>query len=209
MDIVEIGNGGGSIAWIDDAGSLKVGPQSAGAVPGPVAYGQGGTEPTTTDANLITVRLAPENFDYPVDLEHVKKVMEEKVAKHFGLSVEEASLGIIRIANANMLNALRLISVRKGHDPRDFTLVAFGGGGSMHAPALARELGVKKVIVPVAAPVFSAWGMLMTDLRHDYIETRIQRLDEADVRTLNRLWAQMEEDSPFSSIAKKDFPKNA
>ena len=206
VDIVEIGNGGGSIAWIDDAGSLKVGPQSAGAVPGPVAYGQGGTEPTTTDANLITGRLAPENFDYPVDLEHVKKVMEEKVAKHFGLSVEEASLGIIRIANANMLNALRLISVRKGHDPRDFTLVAFGGGGSMHAPALARELGVKKVIVPVAAPVFSAWGMLMTDLRHDYIETRIQRLDEADVRTLNRLWAQMEE-TAVQQYREEGFPK--
>jgi len=206
VDIVEIGNGGGSIAWIDDAGSLKVGPQSAGAVPGPVAYGQGGTEPTTTDANLITGRLAPENFDYPVDLEHVKKVMEEKVAKHFGLSVEEASLGIIRIANANMLNALRLISVRKGHDPRDFTLVAFGGGGSMHAPALARELGVKKVIVPVAAPVFSAWGMLMTDLRHDYIETHIQRLDEVDVQALNRLWAKME-DTAVQQYREEGFPK--
>lgn len=144
VDIVEIGNGGGSIAWIDGAGSLKVGPQSAGALPGPVAYGQGGTEPTTTDANLITGRLSPENFDYEVDLDKVKAAIKEKVADHFEMTVEEAALGIIRIANSNMLNALKLISVRKGHNPREFSLVAFGGGGSMHAPALAKELGVKK-----------------------------------------------------------------
>ncbi|WP_370222344.1 hydantoinase/oxoprolinase family protein [Cytobacillus sp.] len=192
VDIVEIGNGGGSIAWIDGAGSLKVGPQSAGALPGPVAYGQGGTEPTTTDANLLTGRLSPENFDYEVDLEKVKAAIKEKVADHFEMTVEEAALGIIRIANSNMLNALKLISVRKGHNPREFSLVAFGGGGSMHAPALAKELGVKKVIVPVASSVFSAWGMLMTDLRHDYIQTYIRRINELDPAELNNEWNSIE-----------------
>ncbi|MFF2445548.1 hydantoinase/oxoprolinase family protein [Neobacillus sp. NPDC058068] len=192
VDIVEIGNGGGSIAWIDGAGSLKVGPQSAGALPGPVAYGQGGTEPTTTDANLVTGRLSPENFDYKVDLDKVKAAIKEKVADHFGLSVEEAALGIIRIANSNMLNALKLISIRKGHNPREFSLVAFGGGGSMHAPALAKELGVKKVIVPVASSVFSAWGMLMTDLRHDYIKTYIRRFNQVDLTELNQEWNSLE-----------------
>ncbi|UYG95351.1 hydantoinase/oxoprolinase family protein [Cytobacillus firmus] len=192
VDIVEIGNGGGSIAWIDGAGSLKVGPQSAGALPGPVAYGQGGTEPTTTDANLITGRLSPENFDYEVDLDKVKAAIKEKVADHFGMSVEDAALGIIRIANSNMLNALKLISVRKGHNPREFSLVAFGGGGSMHAPALAKELGVKKVIVPIASSVFSAWGMLMTDLRHDYIQTYIRRLNQLDPSELNKEWNSIE-----------------
>jgi len=192
VDIVEIGNGGGSIAWIDGAGSLKVGPQSAGALPGPVAYGQGGTKPTTTDANLVTGRLSPENFDYEVDLEKVRAAIKEKVADHFGVSVEEAALGIIRIANSNMLNALKLISIRKGHNPREFSMVAFGGGGSMHAPALAKELGVKKVIVPVAASVFSAWGMLMTDLRHDYIQTYIRRLNQIDLSELNHEWKALE-----------------
>ncbi|WP_088032187.1 hydantoinase/oxoprolinase family protein [Evansella clarkii] len=186
VDIVEIGNGGGSIAWIDDGGSLRVGPKSAGALPGPVAYGRGGEEPTTTDANLVVGRLSPANFDNDVDMEKVKQAITEKIAKPFSTTVEEAALGIIRIANSNMLNALKLISVRKGYDPREFTLVAFGGGGSMHAPALAKELGVNKVIVPVGASVFSAWGMLMTDLRHDYIQTYIRRVEGIDFSELNK-----------------------
>lgn len=192
VDIVEIGNGGGSIAWIDEGGSLRVGPQSAGALPGPIAYGKGGTEPTTTDANLVVGRLSPKNFDSEVDMEQVKKAIGEKIAKHFDTSVDEAALGIIRIANSNMLNALKLISVRKGYDPRDFALVAFGGGGSMHAPALAKELGVRKVIVPVATSVFSAWGMLMTDLRHDYIQTFIRRVEGIDFDELNKTLGNQE-----------------
>nr|WP_259545687.1 hydantoinase/oxoprolinase family protein [Heyndrickxia oleronia] len=192
VDIVEIGNGGGSIAWIDDAGSLKVGPHSAGALPGPVAYGQGGTEPTTTDANLLTGRLSPKNFDYEVNMEKVSEAIKATISNYFNISVEDGALGIIRIANSNMLNALKLISIRKGYNPREFTLVAFGGGGSMHAPALAKELGVKKVVVPLASPVFSAWGMLMTDLRHDYIQTQIKRLSEVDVTSLNQTWDTLE-----------------
>lgn len=185
IDIVEIGNGGGSIAWIDDGGSLKVGPKSAGSLPGPIAYGKGGLEPTTTDANLVTGRLSLSNFKTNISLEEVKNKLDEKVSNKFGVSSEEAALGIIRIANSNMLNALKLISVRKGHDPKDFTLIAFGGGGSMHAPALALELGVNKVVIPVASPVFSAWGMLMTDLRHDYIQTSNQIVSKIDLNQLN------------------------
>ncbi|MGM0780126.1 MAG: hydantoinase/oxoprolinase family protein [Bacillota bacterium] len=192
VDIVEIGNGGGSIAWIDNAGSLKVGPQSAGAYPGPVAYGLGGTEPTTTDANLLTGRLSPKNFDYEVDMNNVKDAIQKKIGDHFGITAEEAALGIIRIANSNMLNALKLISIRKGHNPQDFTLLAFGGGGSMHAPALALELGVKKIVVPIASPVFSAWGMLMTDLRHDYIKTYIKRLNELTLVEMDDQWEEIE-----------------
>lgn len=192
VDIVEIGNGGGSIAWIDTAGSLKVGPQSAGAHPGPVAYGLGGIEPTTTDANLLTGRLSSKNFDYDVDMNSVKDAIEEKIGHHFDISAEEAALGIIRIANSNMLNALKLISIRKGHNPQDFTLLAFGGGGSMHAPALALELGVKKVVVPIASPVFSAWGMLMTDLRHDYIQTYIKRMNGLSLDEMNEKWGEIE-----------------
>lgn len=193
VDIVEVGNGGGSIAWIDQAGALKVGPKSAGAMPGPVAYGRGGTEPTTTDANLVTGRLSAKNFSMNVDLEAVRSSIDEKIAQKFGVSVEDAALGIIRIANSNMLNALKLISVRRGYDPRDFAMVAFGGGGAMHAAFLAKELGVTKIVVPVGASVFSAWGMLMTDLRHDYLQTYIRRTVDLDLTELNQAWKALEQ----------------
>lgn len=194
VDIVEIGNGGGSIAW-NDNGTIKVGPQSAGALPGPVAYGKGGTEPTTTDANLATGRLSPHNFDNEVDMDKVKQAIYEKIAEPFGLSTDDAALGIIRIANSNMLNALKLISVRKGYDPRDFTMVATGGGGPMHAAALAQELGMKKVIIPVASSVFSAWGMLVTELRHDYIRTSNRRVADLDYTVFNSEWNKLEDEA--------------
>lgn len=192
VDIVEIGNGGGSVAWIDELGSLKVGPESAGAVPGPVAYGNGGIQPTTTDANLFVGRLSKANFKYNVDLGKVKDAIDGSVSKHYKTSTEEAALGIIDIANSNMLNALKLISVRKGYDPQDFTLLAFGGGGPMHAAELARDLGVKKVIIPMSPSVFSAWGMLMTDLRHDYIHTYTKMLNGMDLKEMNGKWLDME-----------------
>ena len=191
VDIVEIGNGGGSIAWIDEAGSLKVGPQSAGALPGPVAYGKGGEDPTTTDACLLTGRLSPKNFDNTVDMKHIADVMKEKVGNAFGMNAEDAAMSILRVAESNMFNALKLISVRRGYDPRDFTMVAFGGGGPMHCAYLAKELNVRKVIVPVAAPVFAAWGMLMTDVRHDYIQTNIRRVNEVSAQELNRMWSSL------------------
>ena len=173
VDIVEIGNGGGSIAWIDEGGSLKVGPKSAGALPGPVAYGKNGTEPTTTDANLIAGRLSAKNFDMEVSLDNVKNALVEKVGKHFNISAEESAESIIRVADSNMNNALKLISVRRGYDPRDFAMVAFGGGGPMHGPTLAKELNIRKVIIPVAASVFSAWGMLMTLFRQRFFHSRM------------------------------------
>src|SRR5699024_4967117 len=139
VDIVEIGNGGGSIAWVDEGKALKVGPQSAGAIPGPVAYNQGGTQPTTTDANIVTHRLSTKNFEDAVDSAKIKAAIDNTVAKPSNVTTEEAALGIIRIANSNMLNALKLVSVRRGYDPTDFVLLAFGGGGSMHAAALALE----------------------------------------------------------------------
>jgi N-methylhydantoinase A len=178
VDLVEIGNGGGSIAWVDEFSRLHVGPQSAGAVPGPVAYGIGGTEATTTDANL---ELGCINSDYfcggtlVADMPAVEKSLDA-LAKTLNCSRREAARGIIRIANNHMVNAIKLISVNRGHDPRDFTLIAFGGGGGMHACALAAELGMKKVIIPKQSAVFSAWGMLLSDLRRDYLQTQIVEL---------------------------------
>lgn len=191
VDIVEIGNGGGSIAWLDAANSLNVGPQSAGAHPGPIAYNLGGSQPTTTDANLYTGRLSAKNFNYDVDLEAVKAGIDQTVAEPLGLSTAEGALGIIRMANSNMLNAIKLVSIRKGHDPKDFSLVAFGGGGSMHAPALALELGIDKVVVPIASSVFAAWGMLLTDLRQDYIQTNIQNFNIVAETIYAENWKQM------------------
>ncbi len=179
VDLVEIGNGGGSIAWVDDFGKLHVGPQSAGASPGPAAYGRGGKAATTTDANLALGRINPDYFcggELEADMDQVAIALEG-VAEQLGVRAIDAARGIVRIANNNMVNALKLVSVNRGYDPRDFTLVAFGGGGAMHAAALAAELGMRRVVVPFAADVFSAWGMLMSDLRRDYFVTRLSRLE--------------------------------
>ncbi len=175
IEMVEIGSGGGSIAWLDAGGKLHVGPQSAGAVPGPAAYGRGGTAPTTTDAHLVTGRINPDCFlggDIKPDMDAVRKAFQVLMEK-LSVTVEEAARGVIRIANANMVNALKLVSVNKGYDPRDFCLVAFGGGGAMHAISLAEELGFPRVIVPTNSAVFSAWSMLLTDLRRDYVRTHL------------------------------------
>ncbi|MFC7051054.1 hydantoinase/oxoprolinase family protein [Emcibacter nanhaiensis] len=172
-EIVEIGNGGGSIAWVDEGGKLHVGPQSAGAMPGPAAYGRGGSKPTTTDANLVLGRIDPASFvggEVEPDWKAVNAAFDP-LCEDLNVDRAELARGIVRIANANMVNALRLVSTNKGYDPRDFALIAFGGGGAMHAVALAEELKVPRVIVPVNSSVFSAWGMLLTDLRRDYLQT--------------------------------------
>jgi N-methylhydantoinase A len=205
VDIVEIGAGGGSIAWIDPAGSLRVGPVSAGAVPGPACYDVGGERPTVTDANLVVGRINPDYFlggEIKVSMDRARQSMQE-IADHFGKSIEEAAMGVIRLADANMINALKLVSVRRGYDPREFTMVAFGGGGSMHAAALARELRLKRVVVPTAPAVFSAWGMLMTDLRNDYIRTMVVRTDRIEPAELSRLFADMEEQATEELAAEK------
>lgn len=194
VDIVEIGAGGGSIAWIDPAGSLKVGPRSAGADPGPAAYGRGGTEPTVTDANILVGRINPQYFlggSVQLDVERARQAVSS-VAQPLGVSVDEAALGIIRIANANMIHLLKLVSVRQGRDPRDFVMIACGGGGSMHATALARDLRIPRVIVPPSPGHFSAWGMLMSDLRHDVVQTKLSRSEQLDMADFNTTWQQLE-----------------
>jgi len=194
VDIVEIGAGGGSITWIDKAGALRVGPVSAGADPGPACFNWGGDQPTVTDANVLAGRINPFyclGGTIPLDVRKAA-VAISPIAKAFNMSVEEAAMGVIRIADANMINALKLVSVRRGYDPRDFVLIAFGGGGAMHAGALMRELRVKKVIIPTEPAVFSAWGMLMTDLRRDYIRTLITRTDQVEPHRLNDIYSDME-----------------
>ncbi len=181
VDIVEVGNGGGSIAWIDPAGGVKVGPQSAGAAPGPACYGQGGTEPTVTDANLIVGRIDPEYFlgsGIRLQREKAAQAIMEKIGKPLGLSLEEAALGILTIANFNMSLAVRAVSVEKGYDPRDCVLVPSGGGGPLHALAIARELAVPRVIIPPMPAHFSAFGMLLADLKHDYVQTFVRELTD-------------------------------
>ncbi len=175
VDLDEIGNGGGSIAWVDDFGKLHVGPQSAGALPGPAAYGKGGDHATTTDANLWLGRINRDYFcggEVEADMTAAEAALKA-VGDDLGVSADEAAQGIVRIANNNMVNALKLVSLNRGHDTRDFTLLAFGGGGAMHAVALGQELQVKKVVVPAAASVFSAFGMMMSDLRRDYFVTQL------------------------------------
>lgn len=189
VDLVEIGNGGGSIAWVDEFGKLHVGPQSAGAVPGPAAYGRGGENATTTDANLALGRINKDFFcggEVRADVETMNRVLD-RIADQLGVVREEAARGIVRIANNNMVNALKLVSVNRGYDPRDFTLVAFGGGGPMHAVALASDLGMRKVVIPRTADVFSAWGMLMSDLRRDFFVTRIVGLRQENAGAINAL----------------------
>jgi N-methylhydantoinase A len=196
-EIVEIGNGGGSIAWVDAGGKLHVGPQSAGAMPGPVAYGRGGTEPTTTDANLLLGRIDPMSFaggEIQPAWDALTRAFET-LGRKLGVSAVEAARGVVRIANANMTNALRLISTNKGHDPRDFTLMAFGGGGPMHAVSLAEELKVPRVIVPVNSAVFSAWGMLLTDLRRDYLRTLLLPLTPSSATAIQEQFAQMQREA--------------
>ena len=194
VDLVEIGNGGGSIAWVDHFGKLHVGPQSAGAMPGPAAYGRGGTKATTTDANLWLGRINRDYFcggDVIADMTATEAALTE-LGEKLGTNADDVARGIVRIANNNMVNALKLVSLNRGHDPRDFTLVAFGGGGAMHAVALGQELGVKKVVIPAGASVFSAWGMMMSDLRRDYFVTKLADLKTGAGAVIEGLFAETE-----------------
>jgi N-methylhydantoinase A len=194
VDIVEIGAGGGSIAWVDGGGALRVGPGSAGADPGPASYGRGGDRPTVTDANVLAGRINPRYFlggEIPLHVDLAEQAMRP-IAAAFKLRVEEAAMGVIRVADSSMVNALKLVSVRRGYDPRDFVLVAFGGGGAMHAGALIRELRVKKAIIPTNPAVFSAWGMLAADLRQDFVRTSVRPEDQVDPLELTSLFAEME-----------------
>jgi len=209
VDLVEIGQGGGSIAWVDEFQRLHVGPHSAGAVPGPVSYGIGGSETTTTDANLALGCINPHYFcggTLEADMDAVDRALD-KLAATLDTDRQETARSIVRIANNNMVNAIKLISVNRGHDPRDFTLIGFGGGGGMHVCALARELNIKKVIIPRQSSVFSAWGMLLSDLRRDYLLTQIVELssDGAAAR-LDEDLRQMEENALQEFVAEEIDP---
>ena len=209
VDIVEIGNGGGSIGWVDEHGKMHVGPQSAGALPGPVAYGKGGVEPTTTDANLMLRRINPDYFiggEITADMAAVEAGFA-RLGARLGLSAQDAARGVVRIANSNMTNALKLVSINRGYDPRDFTMVAFGGGGAMHATALAAELNIPKVIIPAHSAVFSAWGMLMSDLRRDYIRTKPAEIDASQAGELNATFKEMETEA-VDAYAVEDIPES-
>lgn len=183
-----VGAGGGSIARVDAAGLIQIGPESAGANPGPICYGRGGTEPTITDANLVLGRLAPKKLlavDNPVTLERVTGIFEEKIGKRTGLSGVEAAGAVLRLGNMKMAGAIRMVSVSRGHDPRDFALFAFGGAGPLHATALARELGLPRVLVPARPGITNALGCVVADMRHDFVNTinmPVASVDEARLR---------------------------
>ncbi len=197
IDIVEIGAGGGSIAWFDEGGTLCVGPRSAGADPGPACYGRGGSEPTVTDAKLITGVLNPANFAggrLLLDIDRARTAMG-KVADGLGCSVDEAAVAVIRLVDANMINALKLVSIQRGHDPRDFALMVGGGGGAMHGASLGRELGVKEIAVPRFPGLFSAWGMLATAPRRDFMRTALQRAESLEIADVRTLFAELREEA--------------
>ncbi len=194
IDVVEIGAGGGSIAWRDEIGALKVGPQSAGADPGPICYRGGGTEPTITDANVVLGRLDPHNFlggTIVLDADGAARGIENKIAKPLGVSVTQGARAILEIAVNKMSLAVREVSVEKGYDPRDFVLVASGGAGPLHVLDVARELHIPTVIVPLFPSHFSALGMLLADERHDFIRTYYADLAAVDFDKLLKVHDEM------------------
>src|SRR5262245_10431744 len=185
IDIAEVGTGAGSIAWIDTGGLLRVGPRSAGARPGPACYGIGGAEPTITDANVVLGYLDPERLaggELKIQAALAREAIERQVAAPLGLSVEEAARGIREVANASMARAIRAVTIERGRDPRDFTLVAFGGSGPVHACDVAAALDVRRVLVPVAPGVFTAVGMLASDVEHHFVRATGGLLEDAGAR---------------------------
>jgi N-methylhydantoinase A len=194
LDIESVGAGGGSIAWVDSGGALKVGPGSAGAEPGPACYGRGGDRPTVTDANVVLGRLSGSHLldgAMPLRPELAREAVE-RLASQLGLSPVDAARGILAVVQANMLSAIRVVSVRKGYDPRGYTMVAFGGAGPLHAAALARDLGIRQVLVPSAPGILCAVGLLVEPLRFDLVRTRVLTLDGLAVADVVRIFEEME-----------------
>jgi N-methylhydantoinase A len=194
IEVLTIGAGGGSLAWIDEAGSLHSGPQSAGATPGPAAYGQGGTQPTTTDANVVLGRLGASLIggEMTLDAALAGQAVQDGVAGPLSLEAADAASAVIDVANANMADALRLISIRRGYDPRDFALVVFGGAGPLHGVALARELSIPTVVVPLDPGITSAFGCLLVDVRHDLSQMYLADPKTIDPAELEGAFAEME-----------------
>ena len=194
IEVLTIGAGGGSLAWIDKGGSLRNGPQSAGSRPGPICYNQGGTEPTNSDANVMLGRLGTSLAGGAIKLHRdlAEKAIVEKIAKRLGLAPDEAALAILKVANANMADAVRLVSIRKGYDPRDFALVAFGGAGALHGAALARDLAIPTVLVPPNPGVTSALGCLLVDITHDISRMYLHNIADVSLSELDRSFRELE-----------------
>jgi N-methylhydantoinase A len=196
IDLAEVSAGGGSIAWIDPGGSLRVGPHSAGADPGPAGYGAGGTVPTVTDADLILGYLDRQSLlggALTVDIAAAERAIDQAVARPLGLTVPEAAARIAEIVNANMAEALRIVSIERGHDARTFSLIAFGGAGPVHAVALAEELQIPEVIIPPVPGAFSALGLVATDLKRDYVRTLYADLGSVEPTRVATVFAAMEQ----------------
>jgi N-methylhydantoinase A len=210
IDLSEVGSGGGSIAWIDEGGMLRVGPRSAGAMPGPACYGRGGAEPTITDAWLLLGFLNPKNFlggEMLLNVELAKDVIKKKIADPLGLDVIEAAEGIVRIADTIMAQAIRSVTIERGFDPRDFALFAFGGGGPMHACSLARELGIRKIVIPRYPALFSALGLATTDFISEFIKTKLLDAEEADPREVNEIFRELESKA-LDEMIRQRVPKD-
>jgi N-methylhydantoinase A len=194
IDMHAVGAGGGSIAWLDVDGSLQVGPRSAGARPGPACYGHGGTEATVTDANVILGRIAPTRRlggSITIEPARAHAAVAQLAAGLTGMTVHALAEGIVRIAVVRMTSSIREISIQRGHDPRDFTLIAFGGAGPMHAGAVAEEIGIARVLVPRHPGNFSALGLLASNIKHDDVRTRVGALSER-LALLGQLFGEME-----------------
>jgi len=194
LDIHVIGAGGGSIAQLDDTGALKVGPRSAGAVPGPVAYDRGGTEPTLTDANIVLGRLDPAALlggRMRVDRERAARAIVDKIAQPLGISLEAAAYGILRIATANMSRAIRAVSTQHGHDPADFVVFAFGGAGPLHSADVAEECGIRRMLIPQEPGTLCARGILLSDISRDFVHTQLAAVSEAGWEAIARVVSDM------------------
>jgi N-methylhydantoinase A len=208
VDVHSVSAGGGSVAWVDEGGALRVGPASAGADPGPAAYGQGGEEATVTDANLWLGYL-PDGAELGGEVVLRRELAERalaRVGERVGVDVGEVALGVVRVANAEMVRALRVISVERGLDPREFTLVAFGGAGPLHACALAEEMGIGRVLVPRASGVLSALGLAISDLRRDYVRPLLGRLDQLEEAVPGAAWRELEDLARKELVASGEQP---
>ncbi len=208
VDLVEVGAGGGSLVWVDPGGVLCVGPQSAGAAPGPACYGAGGTAPTLTDANVVLGYLNPDwllGGALRLDAAAAHRALEEQVARPLGLALVDAAFGAYTIAVASMVRAVRAVSAERGHDPRMAALVAFGGNGPLHAAGVAQELGIPRILVPPSPGLFSAFGLLAADVEHHFLRTHLHRLDEVDLSALRALAAELS-DMALTTLASEGYP---
>jgi N-methylhydantoinase A/oxoprolinase/acetone carboxylase beta subunit/N-methylhydantoinase B/oxoprolinase/acetone carboxylase alpha subunit len=213
IEVAEVGAGGGSIAWLDAGGALRVGPRSAGASPGPACYGLGGTEPTVTDAFAVLGYINPTAIAggaKTIDLEAAREVIATKIAKPAGMTVEDAAYGIYAVATSTMIRAIRAVTVERGRDARDYTLVAFGGAGPLHAAELARAMELPRVLIPSSPGLFSALGLLMADVQRTYSQTSlkmISELEERDAELIGEIWRQLESQA-VADLSGEGFPRD-